>query len=1061
MCLRNLHLIFSFCLLNLVSAQQIDLDQFKSMKFRNIGPAGMSGRITAVDVDLSNEKRIFLGAASGGVWLSENGGISFQPVFDEQSSLSIGAIKINQKNPAEIWVGTGEGNPRNSLNTGNGIYKSIDGGKTWKNMGLVNTKTIHRIIIHRDNPDIVYAAALGSPWGPNDDRGVFKTTDGGKSWKKILFSNSLTGCADLISDPSNPNKLIAAMWEHERKPWFFNSGGKGSGLHVTYDGGENWKKISSEDGLPKGDLGRIGLAMSASKPNIVYALIEAKENGLYKSEDGGIKWKLVSTKNIGNRPFYYNELYVDPKNENRIYNVYTYLSKSEDGGKTFTEIANYGNAVHPDHHAFWIHPENPEFIVEGNDGGAAISRDGGNTWTFISNLPVGQFYHVNIDNDFPYNVYGGMQDNGSWIGPSSVLKSGGIRNSDFQELYFGDGFDVVPMKDSRYGYAMSQGGSLGYYDRVSGFTKFIQPQHGETFLRYNWNAAIAKDPFNDCGVFYGSQFVHYSKDCGDNWTILSPDLTTNDSTKQKQNITGGLTPDATGAENHTTILAIAPSLQDKNTIWVGTDDGNLQMTKDFGKTWQTRNSRLKDMPKNAWIPQIEVSKHNANEVFVVVNDYRRNNYSAFAYHTENAGNTWSRIADDSQIKGFVLSIVQDPKEPNLLFLGTDAGLYVSFNKGKNWQHINKGFPQVQVTDMKIHEGEADLVISTFGRALWILDDITPLRQIAKSQKAFNDDLKLFPTNTAYDVNYRSYDGVRFYAQGDFTGDNENKGSALVYVWSKPKSKDAKILEKPKDVPSVDDKSKDNKKDEKAKIYIIDKNGDTIRHTSVKLEGGLEKIYWGFNQDGQRGPGRREIDKEEDPPGNFSAVPGIYKMILSYKGQKDSTIIDYRPDPRLSLTQKDYVEKLNAQKEFGKIQKSGFDLFEEMKSMKKQIKMAEALLPFQDDSVKTKIEKYHKTFKSKLDSIESIYFVGEDAKGYVYDEDKLNSMIGTASFLINSSGSGFTTNSRTAADKVKKKINSTIDSFNDIKVRHWQPYKSFLTSLGLKLFKEEKTVSRVE
>ncbi|MFM2394291.1 MAG: hypothetical protein RLZZ546_2273, partial [Bacteroidota bacterium] len=716
-----------------------------------------------------------------------------------------------------------------------------------------------------------------------------------------------------------------------------------------------------------------------------------------------------------------------------------------------------------DHHALWIHPHNPEFIIDGNDGGAAISRDGGNTWTFITNLPVGQFYHVNIDNDFPYNVYGGMQDNGSWIGPSAVLKSGGIRNSDFQELYFGDGFDVVPLKDSRYGYAMSQGGSLGFYDRITGYTKFIQPQHGETFLRYNWNAAIAKDPFNECGVFYGSQFVHYSKDCGDNWTLLSPDLTTNDSTKQKQNITGGLTPDATGAENHTTILAIAPSVFDKNVIWASTDDGNLQSTNDFGKSWQNHSSKLKDMPKNAWIPQIEISKHNANEVFVVVNDYRRNNYSAYAYHTDNGGSTWSRIADDTKIKGFVLSIVQDPKEPNLLFLGTDVGLYVSFNKGKNWQHINKGFPQVQVMDMKIQEEEADLVIATFGRALWILDDIAPLRYIAKKQAVFNEDFKILPANVAFDANYRSYDGVRFYGQGDFTGDNENKGSAMVYVWSKPKSKENKQEDKPKNAES-DDKSKaadKSKKDEKAKIYILDKNGDTIRHTSVKLEGGLEKIYWGFNHDGVRGPSRREVDKDEDPPSNFSAVPGIYKMVVVYKGIKDSTTIDFRPDPRLSLSQQDYINKLNAQKDFGKVQKSASVLFEEMRNMKKQIKMAEALLPFQEDSIKTKIEKHHKSITSKLDSIENIYFVAEDAKGYVYDEDKLSSMMGTASYLISSSSSGYTSNSRTKAEKVKKLVNATIDGFNAIKSKQWEPYKTFLSSLGLKLFKDGKVVDKVE
>ncbi|MBK7221044.1 MAG: hypothetical protein IPH94_06805 [Saprospiraceae bacterium] len=535
---------------NGTSQSPIELENWKELKFRNIGPAGMSGRITAIDVDPTDDNKIFLGSASGGVWLSENGGISFTPIFDDQSSLAIGSIKICPKNPSQILVGTGEGNPRNSLNTGNGIYKSLDGGKTWKCMGLEKTKTIHRIVIHKDNPDIVFAAAMGSPWGPNEDRGVFKTTDGGKTWKKILYVNTSTGAADMVVDPSNPEKMIVSMWEHERKPWTFISGGPGSGIYMTFDGGDTWKKLSSEDGIPKGKLGRVGLAIAPSAPNIIYSLIEAKENGLYKSEDGGLKWKLVQNKDIGNRPFYYSEIYVDPKNENRLYNVFTYLTRSDDGGKSFYNIADYGNAVHPDHHALWIHPQNSEYIIDGNDGGAAISRDMGKSWHFISNLPVGQFYHVNVDKDKPYNVYGGMQDNGSWVGPSAVLKPGGIRNTDFQELYFGDGFDVVPQPgNSRFGYAMSQGGNVAFYDRQTGQNRFVKPNHPEgVTLRYNWNAAIAQHPHDSCSLYFGSQFVHFSKDCGRSWKLISPDLTTNDTTKQDQTKTGGLTLDVTGAE---------------------------------------------------------------------------------------------------------------------------------------------------------------------------------------------------------------------------------------------------------------------------------------------------------------------------------------------------------------------------------------------------------------------------------------------------------------------------------------------------------------------------------
>jgi photosystem II stability/assembly factor-like uncharacterized protein len=1055
----NLKLMAFFLMLCTYGTSQVklDLDHWKNMKFRNIGPAGMSGRVTAIDVDLSNDQRIFLGSASGGVWLSENGGISFKPIFDEQSNLSIGSIKINQNNPSEIWVGTGEGNPRNSLNTGNGIYKTIDGGKTWKNMGLEKTKTIHRIIIHKDNPDVVLVAALGSPWGPNEDRGVFKTIDGGKSWKKVLYNNSLTGAADMVVDPSNPNKIIAAMWEHQRQPWFFNSGGSGSGMYVTFDAGDTWKKITDEDGLPKGQLGRMGLAFAPSKPKIVYALVEAKENGLYKSEDGGLKWKLVSTKDIGNRPFYYSEIYVDPKNENRLYNVYTYLSRSDDGGKSFRQIADYGNAVHPDHHALWIHPEKPDFIVDGNDGGAAISRDMGNSWTFISNLPVGQFYHINVDNDFPYHVYGGMQDNGSWVGPSSVLKAGGIRNTDFQELYFGDGFDVVPLpSNSRYGYAMSQGGSLGFYDRETGNTRFIKPVHPEgKTVRYNWNAAIAQDPYSDCGVYYGSQYVHYSSDCGENWVLLSGDLTTNDTSKLKQQLTGGLTPDATGAENHCTIMAIAPSPKDKNVIWVGSDDGNVQITKNGGKTWTNVASAMPGLPKAAWIPQIEVSKTNPGEAFVVANDYRRNDYSAYAYHTMDYGNSWTRIADNTQIKSFVVCIVQDPTEPNLLFLGSDAGLYISFNKGKNWQLWDKGFPQVQVADMKIQEREKDLVIATFGRSLWILDDITPLRALAKGSNYLADDFKVFNAGVAYSLSYASYSGVRFYAQGDFTGDNDGMGNAAdVYVWSKPKSKEKDDKKnEPKKDKKDDGKENKSKTDDKVRIVVLNESGDTIRRKSSKLEGGLEKISWYFDMDGTKGISKRDADKDADPPSGPEVLPGKYKLVATYKGKKDSTSIDFKSDPRLDYTLNDYKKKQAALLEFSKLRERAGKAYDQIKEGRKQLKALEALLALQDDSVKTKIEKLQKPVKSRLDSLDKIFFVEEDAKGYVYEDDKLSSLLGEASYYLQSSKSGFNTNSKASMEIAQKKVESIVNGINDFYNTDWAKYKVAIEALGIKIFKD--------
>lgn len=1037
-------LFILFGLVSYLLPAQFDVTNFKAMKFRNIGPAGMSGRITAIDVDLSNPNRIFAGAASGGVWLSENGGISWSPVFDEQSTLAIGSIKINQKNPSEIWVGTGEGNPRNSLNTGNGIYKSLDGGHTWHKMGLENTKTIHRIIIHRDDSNTVFAAALGSPWGPNADRGVFKTTDGGRTWKKILFVNDLTGAADMVTDPTNPNKLIVAMWEHKRDPWFFKSGGKGSGLYISYDAGENFKKIEETEGIPKGELGRIGIAVAPGKPNIIYALMEAKENGLYKSVDGGKKWTLVSTKNIGDRPFYYSELYVDPTNENRIFNVYTYLSMSEDGGKSFKEIANYANDVHPDHHAFWIHPADPSFIIDGNDGGLNISHDGGSNWYFAGNLPVGQFYHVNVDNDFPYNVYGGMQDNGSWVGPSAVLKRGGIRNHDFQELYFGDGFDVVPFrKDSRYGYAMSQGGNVGFYDRVTGKTKFIKPNHPDPNmeLRYNWNAAIAQDPFADCGVYFGSQFLHYSTDCGESWRIISPDLTTNDTTKQKADISGGLTMDATNAENHTTILAIAPSTLNKQVIWVGTDDGNVQITRDGGTTWSNQSATMNGLPKNSWIPQIHVSEYQDGEAWVVANNYRRNDYNPYLYYTADYGKSWKRMADDRTVKGFVLSFVQDHKQPNLCFLGTDVGLYVSFDKGNKWHHWNPGFPQVQVNDMKIHKVEDDLILGTFGRALWILDDINPLRELAKQgEKILTSDIKMLETAPGYLVSYRSYDGVRFSGQGEFKGDNKTYDRVAFNVWIKPSGDKTKT-------------EKDDDKKPKAKLTIFDNKGSVIRTMQRKVDDGLNRLAWGLETDGQRFFSRNEPKEDEDLPGGYDVLPGTYKAVIALGDKKDSIEVEVKTDPRSKMTNEDIKLIQRALDDHNAIIKEAKTSFDKLKDAKKSISIVDKILENQPDSISKSFKTLHKNLNGQIDSLMNLFVGPEQQKGIQRNPDQLNSTLYQASSYIMSSWTAPGANATNAVEKAKwltEKLSKAVDAFLE---KDWSEYKTKASSLEVKIFKE--------
>ncbi|MFT7083956.1 MAG: photosystem II stability/assembly factor-like uncharacterized protein, partial [Nonlabens sp.] len=622
--MKPISLLFLCFLSTLAFSQKLDLELVKNLEPRNIGPGGMSGRVTSIDVVHKNPEIIYAGTASGGLWNSQNAGITWQPIFEKEATASVGAVAVQQSNPSVIWVGTGEGNPRNSLNGGAGIYKSLDAGRNWKLMGLEKTRNIHRVIIDPTNPDVVYAAAIGSPWGVHPERGVFKTTDGGKSWKKILYTNDTSGAADLVMDPQNPNKLIAAMWEHKRDPWFFKSGGAGSGMYITHDGGENWKKITDKEGLPEGELGRIGIAIAPSDPNIIYALVEAKKNALYKSTDGGFKWNMINDKEgIGNRPFYYSEIYVDSQNENRIYSVFTYINVSEDGGKNFTRLMPaYGvdNGVHPDHHAWYIHPKNGKFMIDGNDGGLNITRDRGKTWRFIGNLPVAQFYHINVDMETPYNVYGGMQDNGSWRGPAYSWRAQGIRNSYWQEISFGDGFDVIADPDNnRFGYSMSQQGSVQRYDWQTGNNYSVRPTHPDANipLRFNWNAAIQMDPFDTATLYFGSQFVHKSTDKGLTWKVISPDLTTNDPKKQKQSESGGLTMDATGAENHTTLLVIEPSAVEKDVLYAASDDGLVNVTKNGGSSWDDISKGLKGLPKGSWITQIKASQTKKGHALLV------------------------------------------------------------------------------------------------------------------------------------------------------------------------------------------------------------------------------------------------------------------------------------------------------------------------------------------------------------------------------------------------------------------------------------------------------------
>ncbi len=1047
----------------------------KDMHPRNIGPGGMSGRVTAIDVVTDNPDVMYVGTASGGLWKSTSGGIKWDPIFDNEATASIGAVAIQQSNPSVIWVGTGEGNPRNSLNGGYGIYKSLDGGKSWQSMGLEKTRHIHRVLIDPTNPDIVYVGAIGSPWGEHPERGVFKTIDGGQTWTKILFENNKTGVADMVMDPENPNKLFVAMWEHKRDPWFFKSGGEGSSLQMTHDGGKTWKKLSDKDGLPKGELGRIGLAIAPGSPNIVYALIEAKKNALYRSEDGGFTWKKINDKeDIGNRPFYYSDIHVDPENENRVFSVFTYVNVSEDGGKNFDQLMGaYGvdNGVHPDHHAWWIHPNNGKFMMDGNDGGLNITKDGGKTWRFIGNLPVAQFYHINVDNEFPYNVYGGMQDNGSWRGPAYVWKAQGIRNDYWQEISFGDGFDVIPdPQDSQFGWTMSQQGFVSRYDWKTGNNYGVKPTHPDpdVFLRFNWNSAINIDPFDPNTIYFGSQFVHKSTDKGLTWDVISPDLTTNDPEKQKQSESGGLTMDATGAENHTTILVIEPSPLERDMFWVGTDDGRVHYTQNGGQTYTEVSNNLKGLPEGSWIVQIKASTKNKGEALLVANDYRRYNYTPYAYRTTNYGKTWTRIVDQNDVQSYALSIIEDPEEKNLLFLGTDDGLYVSINAGDNWQKWTKGFPTTSVKDLVIHPREHDLVIGTFGRAAWVLDDIRPLRAIARDNATLSRKLQLFNPPTAYDAAYQQPTGSRFGGDALYNGENRGSGAQIAYFFTKEKKDDNAAIESMKDQEEEDDVSdmenddnteKDEVKWDSIHLKIYD-GAREIRHLKWKTPDstGLYKTTWYLRESGGDRPSR-SIRKRKNEPGGVTVKPGTYKLIMSYGDQTSESSIEVKSDPRFEVPQKAIDDAYTSGKTLQAMTQKAAEAVRQLVESKNAAEDYKKMIKKLDkkDIFKEELKSINDMTK-RIDEVIALYIGKVDKRQGITRNPEITVMnrIGSARGYARSRPNGLTKTETTLIAHARNELNSALEKTNMFFKDEWMPFQAKLESLDINTFKEIKT-----
>ncbi len=1046
---------------------QLDTSLFAGMKARSIGPAGMSGRIGDLDVVLSNPSIIYVGAATGGLWKSTNGGTTWRPMMDEQPVAAIGAVTVFQPNPSVVWVGTGEGNPRNSASIGNGVYKSLDAGDTWMHLGLEKTERIHRIVLDPRNESVAYVGAMGSMWGENPDRGVYKTTDGGKSWRKVLYVNEKVGCADLVMDPSNPNKLFAAMWEYRRWPWFFKSGGPGSGLYVSYDAGETWKRITEKEGLPKGELGRIGVAVAANNPSVVYALVEATKNALLRSDDGGTSWQVVNeSSNINPRPFYYCDIRVDPTNENRIYSLHTNLTVSHDGGKTFTNLTT-GNRVHSDHHALWVDPRDGMMLIDGNDGGIAISQDRGRTWRFVENLPLAQYYHINVDMETPYNVFGGMQDNGSWRGPNSVWENGGIRNWHFNEVAFGDGFaTLVDAADPNYGYAMSQGGFLVRFNWKTGERKDIRPAHPDGVeLRFNWNAGIAQDPFDPKTIYYGSQFVHKSTSRGDSWMIISPDLTTNDTSKQKQLESGGLTRDVTAAENYTTILTIAPSPLQRGVIWVGTDDGHVQVTQDGGKTWTNVVDRIPDVPKNTWVPHIEASKFDAGTAYVVFDDHRRGNFKTYLFKTTDFGKSWTSLTKNDPTKGskhqqeqwgYALVIEQDPVKKELLYLGTEFGLWISFDDGRNWMKWTHGFPTVSAMAMLVHPREHDLVIGTHGRAAYILDDIRPLRSVSK--EIFEKPLHLFEIPPAQQYHVRQMDGYHFPGDAMFRGENRPYGALITY--SVNLSKTLPMEKKEEEEPESEHQRQQGRRGSRdsitVKIEILDGNGQVIRRLDGPAKAGINRAVWNLRRDGFRQPRIGPPPEFDFTPQGPEVLPGTYTVKVRFGKEEVTGTVEVKADPRYTLPITDRQKKLEAIIAVGQKLEVAAEAVDRLQKTKQTIDLVTQQIRSRRDSVAANLRKMGEELKKAITDVSDL-FAEEPGRvqGLTRNPNTVAAKLGYVARSLSSSWDAPTETQAVYARQAEEVLKSALDKYNDLYTTKVELYKKAVEEAKLSFFPERQ------
>ena len=897
---------------------------FKGMKYRAIGPFRGGRSLTASGI-AGDPTTYYFGATGGGVWKSTDGAISWFSIFDKDGAPSIGSLAVAQADPNVIYVGTGEACIRGNISHGDGVWKSVDAGKSWKNVGLKDSRAIGKVIVNPRDPNIVFVAALGHPFGPNVERGVFRSTDGGKTWDKVLYKDENTGAIDIAFDPHNANILFASLWETRRTPWSLSSGGPGSGLYRSTDSGTTWKRLS-EHGLPKGPYGRIGLAVAANSDR-VYAIIEAKDKdgGFYRSDDGGDSWNLINgSHSLYQRPWYYMHVIADPQDADTVYILDVEFFKSTDGGRTFNKI----KVPHGDNHGLWIDPQNSKRMIASNDGGATVSLDGGKTWTRQDNQPTAQFYHVITDTRTPYNVYGAQQDN-STIAIASRSDLGTIGRESWYAVGGGEAGYIAPNPaDPDIVYAGDYEGNLTRFDKRTGQIQNIavwpdlSDARGAAGLdhRFQWTAPVVISPQDSNTIYYGGERLFKTTDSGTHWQAISEDLTRND--KSKQQASGGLiTIDDTGTEYYDTIFSIAPSALTKGLIWVGTDDGLVHVTRDEGKSWM--NVTPKDLPEWSRVSLIEASPHDAGTAYVAIDRHQNDDLRPYIYKTTDFGKTWSRIVAGIPDGAFVRAVREDPKKKGMLYAGTERGVFVSFDNGGHWRAMQLNLPVTPIHDLVVKDD--DLVLATHGRAFWILDDISPLRQFAES--VGNENVHLYQPRMAYRVH--SGDAP---VRALFTGQNPPTG-ALIYYYLKQAPK------------------------QEVKIEILDATGNVIRDYSsakldvpeepldpddkkpekqIKAEAGLNRFVWDLHYaNANRVPNYYLWEYNDGSKGPI-ALPGKYQVRLTAEGKSQTAPLELKLDPRVKISQADLEKQFKLQMDVRDQLNRVYDAVNQIQDVREQV-----------------------------------------------------------------------------------------------------------------------------